>query len=388
MLAKTSGDGFEKDTKWGSRNSNNNVGFGGDGQWMADVNGDGKADYVYNRDKRHEYWVMLTKSQSPTSVTMIVAADPQFFWGGHDLSVETNQAQINAMNSFLNPINRLSWPSALPEGGGVPVEEPLGVIINGDLTAFFHGKEFNEYKNFFHENLNYLIFPGLGNHDYCNNADVCYRNGCAKDAIQYIKETLTGDDIFYFNQALENSYDESSLAYSFKIGNFHFFQLHNKPSYSNKSGEDISCSLQWLEKKLGSIPNGEKAIINVHDGYGALNDSACYLYGKYGELVPQNVNTKDCFRTIVERYSSKIIGIFAGHLHNSFGKIGTVPDTSIPIFLSGAPISVDTKSQIMTFLLVNFTETYMNVGVIHYEIDEKPIFYSDTLGKDLNTYYY
>jgi hypothetical protein len=54
------GTAFKTDQKWGSRNSNNNVGFGGDAEWMADVNGDGKADYVYNRDSTHEYWVMLS----------------------------------------------------------------------------------------------------------------------------------------------------------------------------------------------------------------------------------------------------------------------------------------------------------------------------------------
>jgi hypothetical protein len=56
----STGTAFKTDQKWGYRNGNNNVGFDGDAEWMADVNGDGKADYVYNRDKTHEYWVMLS----------------------------------------------------------------------------------------------------------------------------------------------------------------------------------------------------------------------------------------------------------------------------------------------------------------------------------------
>jgi hypothetical protein len=48
---------FEADKKGGSRN--NGAGFDGDAQWLADVNGDGRADYVYNRDNTQEYWVML-----------------------------------------------------------------------------------------------------------------------------------------------------------------------------------------------------------------------------------------------------------------------------------------------------------------------------------------
>lgn len=53
---------LQADKKAGSRNSNNGVGYGGKAQWMADVNGDGKADYVYNKDGTREYWVMLGKS--------------------------------------------------------------------------------------------------------------------------------------------------------------------------------------------------------------------------------------------------------------------------------------------------------------------------------------
>lgn len=52
---------FSSDTSAGSRDSNNNVGYSGDAQWMVDVSGDGRADYVYNRDKTHEYWVMTAK---------------------------------------------------------------------------------------------------------------------------------------------------------------------------------------------------------------------------------------------------------------------------------------------------------------------------------------
>jgi len=61
MLARSDGT-FETDKNAGSRNSNNKVGWSGDGEWMADVNGDGRADYIYNRDKYKEYWVMLANA--------------------------------------------------------------------------------------------------------------------------------------------------------------------------------------------------------------------------------------------------------------------------------------------------------------------------------------
>jgi predicted secreted protein len=61
MLGSSNGT-FATDKKAGSRNSNNNVGYSGKAQWMADVNGDGRADYVYNRENTKEYWVLLANA--------------------------------------------------------------------------------------------------------------------------------------------------------------------------------------------------------------------------------------------------------------------------------------------------------------------------------------
>jgi hypothetical protein len=67
MLAKSDGT-FEDDQKAGSRDSNNNVGYSGEAQWLIDVTGDGAADYVYNRDNTHEYWVMVAKSDGTFAI--------------------------------------------------------------------------------------------------------------------------------------------------------------------------------------------------------------------------------------------------------------------------------------------------------------------------------
>ncbi|HYO64010.1 MAG TPA: Ca2+-dependent phosphoinositide-specific phospholipase C, partial [Pyrinomonadaceae bacterium] len=67
MWVMTSGGTqFGPEQNWGSRN--HPVGRGGKSQWLADVNGDGRADYVYNRDGTRELWVMTsdgTKFSSP-----------------------------------------------------------------------------------------------------------------------------------------------------------------------------------------------------------------------------------------------------------------------------------------------------------------------------------
>ncbi len=61
MLANSDGT-FQSDKKAGSRDSNNSVGGNGDLQWLADVNGDGLSDLLYNLAGSAEYWVMLANS--------------------------------------------------------------------------------------------------------------------------------------------------------------------------------------------------------------------------------------------------------------------------------------------------------------------------------------
>jgi hypothetical protein len=69
MFGKTDGT-FDTAQKWGLRDSGNNVGYDGKAQWLADVNGDGCADFVYNRDDTHEYWVILGKREIPKGMIL------------------------------------------------------------------------------------------------------------------------------------------------------------------------------------------------------------------------------------------------------------------------------------------------------------------------------
>lgn len=50
--------GSSQATPWGTREGG--VAFDGGSQWLADVNGDGMADLVYDRHKEEQYWVMLS----------------------------------------------------------------------------------------------------------------------------------------------------------------------------------------------------------------------------------------------------------------------------------------------------------------------------------------
>jgi hypothetical protein len=51
---------FSYQSDWGSRSYG--VGYDGRSQWFVNLDGDGKADYVYNRDDTRENWAMTSQS--------------------------------------------------------------------------------------------------------------------------------------------------------------------------------------------------------------------------------------------------------------------------------------------------------------------------------------
>ncbi len=134
-------------------------------------------------------------------VSMLFASDTQFPWWrtGQDpncnsedcvkqMALATNTRLINSMRSIKtigrwpDNINCLMpdrdhsscvFPPVFPPIGGLPVAKPSGLILNGDLTAYFHGSQFAAFGFMYYIGLltTYQIYPGLGNHDYKNNVD-------------------------------------------------------------------------------------------------------------------------------------------------------------------------------------------------------------------------
>ena len=63
------------------------------------------------------------------------------------------------------------WPAGLTMGAGSNIIEPSGIIINGDLTAYWQRDEARLFRDHYNrDDLRYTLYPGLGNHDYSNNA--------------------------------------------------------------------------------------------------------------------------------------------------------------------------------------------------------------------------
>jgi hypothetical protein len=79
----SNGNGFATETKWGERNRNNDVAFGGKSQWMTDINGDGKTDLVYLKNNSKEYWVMLSNGTGFETDTRWGTRDYDVAYGGN-----------------------------------------------------------------------------------------------------------------------------------------------------------------------------------------------------------------------------------------------------------------------------------------------------------------
>src|SRR5215471_15181674 len=115
--------------------------------------------------------------------SMMFMSDAQFLWwrAGSDPSCNSQDCQNqkgestnqNMIDSMLLVQNLGSWPGDLTFGANSPIIRPLGLIINGDLTSYWHKNEAELYRQYYPEGAlplaGYTIYPGLGNHDYSNN---------------------------------------------------------------------------------------------------------------------------------------------------------------------------------------------------------------------------
>lgn len=327
---------------------------------------------------------VLQTSHDP--FTMILASDSQLPWGTEPCpgtpeeceiayGVKTNQWFTRAMNG----IESLgAWPAALPNTGGTPVALPDGVIMNGDLTAFFHPYQLDLFRQHYDPQwptadpdvLQLPMFPGLGNHDYANNVNDCWglefvdypaylANGCAVQAVRWMRGIVTCGIIPSVPFAQIHSFDVGSLSYSWDHRGYHFVQLHNYPTYTVAAPVNVSSSIAWLANDLAEAAAAEKRIVLLMHDYG-------------DHWSPANA---DFFSAIVGK---PVVALFAGHFHGTHGRFSTVPGTSIPVFISG---SADTRH----FLLVEFADTYLSVATVNTN-GGVPQWWTTSVGNDLNSY--
>jgi PKD repeat protein len=429
--------------------------------------------------------------------SMIFMSDSQLTWwrGGHDPNCNTDDCQEHQgqvtnhdlINAMLNVQHLGAWPTGLTFGANSPIIRPRGVVINGDLTAYWLKNEADLYRHYYPDGplppAGIALYPGLGNHDYSNNVhgpidleqiydDIAHSrdirgsiydtiyfpdyNRSAKEAVWYmaglaehipnlINKDVTGyvkvenaggftvrytleynlpdghkseqsDEFtagtsksfvipsraesihitieentgvldsnfqsiwkvagvfdsgrprgFYYkvsgttlNPRVEElpaqnqrpTGSQGSLAYSFDVGKYHFVQLQFRPNYEvdlpacvtladfESPGFKVTKSYDWLKDDVAqAAAAGKYVVLNMHDFDRGDADFAADL------------------KTAIT--GGNVVAIFAGHIHQHYGKITTFPvdDYDIPVFRSGS-------AECQKFLLAEFHDRYFNLAAV------------------------
>jgi cytolysin (calcineurin-like family phosphatase) len=301
-----------------------------------------------------------------TDFSYIVASDPQWAWTANtDNNIRETEAQKEAGATLLNR-NHVKSMNVLANQ-----ENVKAVIMNGDLTAYGHGKELEHYESIW-QKLSIPLYPGLGNHDYANNLkrgnEGCYQNNCGIRMVEYIRDQIGNLHPRNFDYRESKSYEFplrrrdyiGSLSYSWDEGNVHFVQLHNYPLYdvtfegydagaAEKKVVQIKQSLDWLEDDLARARNEGKAIIlNYHDSDEHWADG--YNSGTINTL-------KNRFSNILTKYG--VSAVFVGHYHQRIGK--STPPRGFSSMYGSVPVFYSGSASQSKYLLVHFEPSQMIV---------------------------
>jgi len=359
--------------------------------------------------------------------TLVIASDTQVWsWHRNDHAVQSKSKKVGdpgdgcqigetyhekcsqAANedqfSAMGKVQMLRWPDTphvIRDRHDKPVPRPVGVAINGDLTEFFHPRQIDEFQRLIDRHkedlLGMQLLLGLGNHDYFNNLCDCRGHSpfdsmsCARNAVYRMHERYGNAGWIVF--------DKNSSAYSFDFGNYHFAQLNLTPIYEvqfdglSASGavgspehqqclnesrtlraadkgsyRQIASGLPWLTSDLTEAQD-KRIVLFMH----AANDPGYW----------SNQRAATAFRELLAKVN--VVAIFAGHYHGLYGdqtkertewvnKAGQ----KIPLFLSGS-------SEYRKFLVAEFGETYLIVGVVD-STDGKATFFSSANQEMLRSY--
>ena len=301
---------------------------------------------------------------------MAFMSDPQYPW-----SCKTEGENCDDREqAWQENINQVDSLNALQDDLGSA--HLAGLVINGDLTAFGHDWQLDAYRELYHERLRMTVYPGLGNHDMANNVDDCFENRCATRMMQYLKNHVGTLNVrsfdyhdsgtYYQFPSLKRKYSKS-FAYSWDVGNIHFVQLNNYPTYTanwngwifNKARRDyyqIESARQWLIDDLEQASReGKHIILNYH------------IAGFTDDIID-----------ILRQY--KVSAIFAGHIHQYIGQVGfyTLENfygvgQHLPVFLGGAVV-------FQKYMLVHFMADQFAVSIVNsepggnYSLEEEGIY--------------
>lgn len=219
------------------------------------------------------------------------------------------------------------------------VQEPLGVHITGDLTAFAHPYQFHAYRKIWEtrpgedpdKNLKLPMWPGLGNHDYANNLGDClyieeepvwsgyWRASCAQRMIAYIRSAVAGCDghtvVNNFGGHVDH-YDRENAGYSVRHGRIRFVHLHNYPTYRRELLVGVASTMQFLVDEVAEAERTQDyLVLLIHD-----------IDGNFASFThsPQLERYHYFAETVA---GSRTIAVFAGHFHPWGGWKGNLRDS-------------------------------------------------------------
>ncbi|WP_257463557.1 pre-peptidase C-terminal domain-containing protein [Archangium lipolyticum] len=277
-------------------------------------------------------WTYCKDSSSSTKCSDERNAYPN--WSAESLSRLYNGRMRDTINNVKNVLGDAAFG---------------GVIVNGDLTEFGdQDADLGDYVANYEHGLKANVYLGLGNHDYANNVDDCSFNHCANSMVSYHKAQVGTLNPVSFDYGENGGDHAGSLGYSWEIGDVHFVQLNNYPTYTRSwSGFNfsewrtdyfyITSAIAWLRTDLqNAAARGKKIILNWHD-WAQVQDNAEVL-------------------AILRDFP--VIAVFAGHRHELFGLTGFSGDgTNVPIFHSGS-------AHYGTFLVTRFFDNKMYVWMM------------------------
>eukprot|EP00514_Thraustochytrium_sp_LLF1b_P011954 CAMPEP_0184549346 /NCGR_PEP_ID=MMETSP0199_2-20130426/9541_1 /TAXON_ID=1112570 /ORGANISM="Thraustochytrium sp., Strain LLF1b" /LENGTH=690 /DNA_ID=CAMNT_0026944063 /DNA_START=100 /DNA_END=2172 /DNA_ORIENTATION=+ len=312
---------------------------------------------------------------------MVIMNDPQLVWWEiagcekADKDCKRKAAEKEAA-SQIHAINKISTLRR----DGATLREPRSVVINGDLTSYFHTHEYSLFNKYYtkasndpsNETLRYPIMPGLGNHDYQNNVGGCTfltephygiqaNYGCASKAVDLIRGAVSCNAIPDFPAEKIESYDEDSAAYSWNEGKYHFVQLHNYPYYTIPQ-IGLKPSMNWFMQDISAATaRGQPIVVNVHQSH-QFNVTEW-------EIEEQRLDSGAIQKIIDHRKAefeaalraSNVVAIFAGHYiryESSLGYQGEL--AGVPVF-RGGHAGQDAHGK---FLHVEFHSDFLQVGTM------------------------
>eukprot|EP00986_Skeletonema_menzelii_P020800 scaffold32346_cov160-Skeletonema_menzelii.AAC.1 len=233
----------------------------------------------------------FVRSESATSIvpfSYIIASDSQLHWFNGEFAEMGEKSMpssctekdscghCTAKHGYNTNLRmKRAWEILMNEGNSSQ-PTPDTLIMNGDLTAYFHPYQKHAYESIYSDidGLKHF-FPGLGNHDIEHIGGAMYggdewvgpANCNVEHAIGYMKSGFC-DKIPNFLSERIVRYDSSSLAYSWEEGRYHFVMLHYYPTYELAS-MSFRSSVRWLQRDLQLAQDtGLSTVLFVHAAEG------------------------------------------------------------------------------------------------------------------------